>query len=266
MSESSKKYLFLSISILFLLVYNMISFHGYFGYDDVEYAQLAKQVIDGNFGISANTFSARWVIIFLLALSYKLFGINDFSSSLPSLLMTISSVIILFFWLKKEKLSYIVLAISFFIGDFYTLFFSGKIYPDSFVTCAAIGIAYILLKNPFQKKSFFDLKIIFLIGFIWLGLLSKLTIFFIFIPMTWYVIVDVFKYKNWGFWLSFTLLFCFTIFCYLFIYHYFTGNYLYRFDRIVENQYTTSCSYHELPIKQLLIRLTYGPIFMFIGS
>lgn len=266
MNEYSKKYTFLSISIIFIVAYNIIYFQGYFGYDDMEYAQLAKQVINGDFEISSNTFSARWVIIYLLALSYKLFGINEFSSSLPSLLMTISSVLILFSWLKHKQLNYIILAITFFITDYYTLFFSGKIYPDSFVTCASFGIAYLLLKKPFEQKSFFEPKIIFLLGYIWLGLLSKLTIFFVFIPMAWYVVVDIFKYKNWSFWLSFILLFCLTIFFYLSIYQYFTGNYFYRFDRIFANQYTTSCSYHELPIKQLLIRLTYGPIFMFIGS
>ena len=94
MTEYYKRYLFFFFCIAFLFVYHIISFQGYFGYDDVEYAQLAIQLMNGDFEFSANHFSSRIAVIALLALSYQLFGVNDFSSMFPSLLMTIFSLLI----------------------------------------------------------------------------------------------------------------------------------------------------------------------------
>ncbi|MCP4522181.1 MAG: hypothetical protein GY827_10900 [Cytophagales bacterium] len=262
MSETYKKYLVLAIAILFLVVYHIISFQGYYGYDDLDYVQFAQKMIDGNFHFTKETFSARIVPVSLLALSFLCFGINDFSTTLPSILITISSLIILFYWVKEKKVEQIIFVLFFFVTDFYTLSFGGKVYPDVFVTFSALGIAWVM----FQSKQSAFARSFCVILFLWVGILSKLTILFVGFPMLFFLISDICQKKNVQFWMTLTSLVFITTTIYLGIYFYLTGNALYRFHNISSNYYSTVCSYYELPKEVLIARLTYQPIFMFIGS
>lgn len=261
MSEIYKKYLFLGISILFLIGYHIISFQGYYGGDDLDYVQFAQQILDGSFSLSTETFSARVIPIGLLAISFAVFGINDFSTVLPFMLITIGTLLILFSWVREQKLTFIVLVLSFFVTDFYTLTFAGKAYPDVFVTFSVLGIAWVLFQCHYSEW----VKSILLLVFVWIGLLSKLTILFVGIPMLFFVLKELFqrRYKFWGYFIG---MFFISLILYFGMYWWLTGDIFTRFQNITNNKYTTVCSYHEFPINHLVARLTYEPIVMFINS
>ncbi len=69
----------------FMVLYHLVAYFGHYGYDYMQYAQLAKQIADGAFTLdNGDHFSYRWTLLLPTALSYKLFGVSDFASALPS--------------------------------------------------------------------------------------------------------------------------------------------------------------------------------------
>ena len=77
--------------MIFAFIFRMINFMGIAQGDDFPYSALANRFANGNF--TANfIFDVRWVVFAPSALLYKLFGINDFTSLLPTMVYGISSV------------------------------------------------------------------------------------------------------------------------------------------------------------------------------
>ncbi len=261
MTEIYKKYCFLLMSIIFLVSYHLISFQGYYGGDDLDYVRLAEKILDRSFSLTSETFSARIVPVGMLALSFSVFGISDFSTVLPFMLVTIGSLLILFFWIKQQTVNIVIFVILFFVTDFYTLTFAAKAYPDVFVVFSTLGIAWVLFGIYCHEFT----KALLLLFFLWIGLLSKLTILFVGFPLLFFLIKDVLD-GYYRFWIYFAGMFLVSLLIYFGVYWWLTGNPFTRFYNITSNQYTTVCSYHEFPINRLITRLTYEPIFMFINS
>jgi hypothetical protein len=57
-----KKTTFLFL-LIFVVFYHFFGFQGHYGWDDMEYARLAKQWADGAFDLSTNHFTYRWTIV-----------------------------------------------------------------------------------------------------------------------------------------------------------------------------------------------------------
>ena len=72
----------LSLAAL-LLAYRVYAFEGYYGWDDMAYAEYAAQWIQGRLSLSDTShFVYRWGIIAPLAFFYRLGGINDITTTL----------------------------------------------------------------------------------------------------------------------------------------------------------------------------------------
>lgn len=83
-NKAQPLYTFL-VAIAIILCYSTYiwrTFSGYYFYDDYEYARAAFQLTKGSFSVIYDTFTHRLVFIALLAGSFSLFGINDFSAVL----------------------------------------------------------------------------------------------------------------------------------------------------------------------------------------
>ncbi len=243
----------------FCILFALVSFDGYYFYDDTTYAFYAYQLVKGTYQYTTNDiFAHRWGLIFPLALFYKIFGVNDFSNIFLPLLATLTSFNIFFIWTKKYLPNQKELAFLLFALDFYTLFFANKLYPDVLLTTLILSAIFLLWerKNSFRQAFFF----VFL-NF-W-GFLCKETILFV-VPFYVYVCVyDLLKKQNFGFWvMAFITALAFGVF-YVGLYAYFTENPLFRFSLIQEGHQ----EYTQFRSESFLLeRLTYAPLQMFVQT
>ena len=77
--------------MIFAFIFRMINFMGIAQGDDFPYSTLANRFANGNFS-AGFIFDVRWVVFAPAALLYKLFGVSDFTSLLPTMIYGISSV------------------------------------------------------------------------------------------------------------------------------------------------------------------------------
>ena len=79
------------ILMIFAFIFRMVNFMGIAQGDDFPYSSLANRFANGNF--TANfIFDVRWVVFAPAALLYRLFGVSDFTSLLPTMVYSVSSV------------------------------------------------------------------------------------------------------------------------------------------------------------------------------
>ena len=78
------------IALIAIVLYNhFFAFFGHNGSDDLYYAALAKQLNDGTLHLTNDHYAFRWGILLPVAICYRLFGINDFSTALPAFISTL---------------------------------------------------------------------------------------------------------------------------------------------------------------------------------
>ncbi|MBP5202229.1 glycosyltransferase family 39 protein [bacterium] len=80
-------YIFMLIS----LILRLVTFMGISEGDDLSYTLLANRFANGDFAANF-IFDIRWVVYVPVALLYKIFGVNDFTSLLPTMLYGIAGV------------------------------------------------------------------------------------------------------------------------------------------------------------------------------
>lgn len=248
------------VLIAFCVLFCILSFDGYYFYDDTTYAFYAYQFSKGTYQISTNDiFAHRWGLIFPLALLYKIFGVNDFANVALPLLATLMSFSLFWVWVKKlfpspQK----EIAFALFALDFYTLFFANKLYPDVLLTTLVLGAIFLLWnrKNNFWQAFFF----IFL-NF-W-GFLCKETIFFIAPFYICVCVYDLFKKQNIRFWIMVFITAIAIVTFYLGLYAYFTKNPFFRFS-LIQQGHTDYTQFRSEGF--LFERLTYAPLLMFVNT
>ena len=155
------------IAILILVSFSSLLFienHSLVAHDESLYASRAKLIIDTNnwftpFGKAHHkTIGSYWII----ALSFKIFGINEFSARLPSYIFSILSSFVLFKIIKNIS-NFKIGLISIFTLSSSFLWFSYSKYcsPDTlYIFFNLMGILYLLkinnfLKEPIKNRYFF---------------------------------------------------------------------------------------------------------------
>lgn len=138
--------------------------------DDLAYSKFAGNIDKGIDPNTSRTLSTRLGIIYTTALSYELFGINDFSSVLFVLLTSIGSIILIFYFGKllfNEKIGLMAaFLLSFFPLD---IVYSTKLLsdiPSAFFM--ALGI-YLFLYSEIKSKLKYNLGYLFSGIFIGIG-------------------------------------------------------------------------------------------------
>ena len=185
--------------MVYLLLYHTVGYFGHYGYDDMRYAALAKQMVDGTFDLNnGDHFSYRWALLVPTAISYKLFGVSDLSSAIPGWLCTFATLFLVWYvsqfaatWsgrvgekVDKKMLTLLSLtAMVLYLLSYGTLFYADKIMSDIYVAFAAFGAVVVLFHQKYITPSINP--ICHALGFtflLFLGLLGKETIVF-FIPV-----------------------------------------------------------------------------------
>ena len=147
--------LLLFLIVIFGLVLRIIFFSGMGISDDLAYSKAAHDINEGK-GIdpdSTLTLSTRLGLVYATALSYRLFGINDFSSVIFVLITSIGSIILIFYFGKllfnKNTGLMAAFLLSFFPLDIAYSTKLGSDLPSAFFM--ALGV-YIFLYSETKSK------------------------------------------------------------------------------------------------------------------
>ena len=255
--------LVLGFVIIFGLAFYFLSFDGYYFYDDLKYMQYAFQVSNRTFHLTTDNFCHRFGLFVPTAILYKLFGINEISSTLWVFLCWAGSVWLCYKITKSNTLSAIAAVILCGL-DYYHLFLNNKVYPDMPVTLFTILALYCLHQAYFENKSTVQAALVFSLACL-LAFLSKTTIIYL-LPFFLVVFVSsMLQKKHLQLW-AYTVMFGFGMLVIYFGYYYvYTGNPWYVFSSIENSHYPSSGSYCNKGIRIMVNRLTYEPILMFIN-
>lgn len=238
-----------------IILYHIFGYVGHFGYDDMEYARISHGFTQGNIDFSDH-FAHRWTMLGTTALAYFLFGVNDFSSSLPAILVTLTT---LAFIIRATDLFTIparVTAASLFTLNHHSIFYSDKLMPDIWVALAVLIALYAISHHMFIKNRERPLKnaLILALALIF-GFLSKGSILLFIPPLIVIGTIDLIRVKDYRFW-AYSLGFTITLFgIYFLTLLWITDSAFVRFEAIAANAYLNKCSYLDQPIDYLIDRI-----------
>ena len=127
--KSSLKYL--GLILIFALLLRLVFFSGADHSDSLLYYTYSHQVADGTFKPTDNHFSSRIGLIYPQGIIYRIFGVNEFSSNVLSLIISLAGIILIFCFGKmlfSEKAGLVAaFLLSFFPLD---VIFSTRLLPD----------------------------------------------------------------------------------------------------------------------------------------
>ncbi len=240
--------------VLFIILNHIYCFYGHFGFDDMQYAELAFLLNKGVFLVEDH-FSYRFAITGFTAISYSLFGINDFASALPALLLSLGILTIFFSLFKEYKVQYLVNAILFYFLMKWNLFYSDKLMPDIYVSFFVFGAWYFYYRYIKNPNSFKPLVSALLFSLCLFGAFnSKGTVILSFPLWIAYCLFHFNKYKS--FWLNIFSVNIIIYLAYFLLTFVLTGNALSRFEAINANSYFNDCSYSLMGWEVMIQRLS----------
>ena len=157
--------IFIFLLIVFTIVFHGFAFFGHFGYDDIYYAQLANNLMHGNFNPGNDHYAYRWGILYPVTFFYWLFGIHDFASSIPALLDSFGTLYLMLRILRTDTTLTFVLTVTVYFFYSWVFFYADKLMPDTLVAFAFTGIIFIfyefyfgcLFNKPIRAAVFFNL-------------------------------------------------------------------------------------------------------------
>jgi 4-amino-4-deoxy-L-arabinose transferase-like glycosyltransferase len=190
-------FLFFVILILFNHSYG---YFGHYGYDDMLYAKISEAFVHGN-TMFDESFSYRFPIILLTSFSYLIFGVSDFSSSLPPLLISISILFVVYISLRKFGTFQTIIGLAFTTLINIFLFYSDKIMPDIYVAFLLLLSIYWIDRYKFYvKKNELLYSFLFVVS-LFLAFASKETAV-LFLPLLILLFLsDFYQKRNQKFWI-----------------------------------------------------------------
>jgi len=255
------------IFIAFVLVavfHHFFGYLGHYGFDDMEYAHAAARLAHGEFD-AGNHYSFRLTLVGLTALSYKLFGINDWASALPPLIFFIGTLALVYRILKDESGSIFTIGLALFSFNNWTFFYSDKLMPDVAVTFFAFLFCYIIYSYKYLPRKMSELAFSFLAALaLFLCFNSKETVVLLAPLVVWLMVTDLVQKRYGRFWLQFVGFSLLLLVGYLVVCQLIFGNAATRFNAIVANSYLNSCSYDQQPFSETLKRITFGLAKLFL--
>ncbi len=262
MKKNKPKYFILLFFCLLFVLHHFWGYLGHYGYDDMHYAKLAFDMVNGHFD-PQDHFSFRITLLGLTALSYKIFGVNDFASALPAMLVSIGTLILVFLVLKKERNEIITIGLTFFSLNLWGMFYSDKLMADTFITFFSFLFLFAIYIFKFRKQNLIYAIIAALALF--LGFNTKGNVVLLFPLLTYFFIVDLLLKRDLRFWFVFIGSSLFLLAAYFIFYQFVFGSALVRFKSITQNSYLNLCSYSEQPFIITLKRISYQLLQLFVS-
>lgn len=248
------------IFILFvgiIILYHVFGYIGHYGYDDLHYAKLANDFNNGIVDYNDH-YSFRTPLIFLTSLSYSIFGISDFASSLPAIFISILVLFIVFHILKEKGNKTLIVGLALTTLSNWFIFYSDKLMPDIYVVFAVLAAVYVIHQYRYkQRNNSLILYSILLNLSLLFGFMSKGTIILILPLLLYYLVIDILQKKNLKFWIITILIGLVLSSIYFLIIKSLTGDGLKRFEAIAGNSYLNLCSYDKQSIQILIKRILF---------
>ena len=246
------------------VLHHFFGYLGHYGYDDMEYARAAARLANGEFD-AGNHYSFRLTLVGLTALSYKLFGINDWASALPPLIFFMGTLTLVYRILKDESGPILAIGLALFSLNNWTFFYSDKLMPDVAVTFFAFLFCYVIYLYKYLPWKMSELAYSFLAALsLFLCFNSKETVVLLAPLVVWLMVADIFQKWSRRFWLQFVGFSLLLLVGYLVVCQVAFGNAITRFNSIIANSYLNSCSYDQQPFSETLKRITFGLAKLFL--
>jgi len=252
-----KKYAILLLFLTGLVLFHKFGYIGHYGYDDLAYAQIAHDFQQGKIDYEDH-YVYRAPVVLATALSYSVFGISDFSSAIPALVISASMLLILFFIVKDKDWKTILLTLSLTTLSTWFIFYSDKLSADIYVAFFIFASLAVLHKYKYDstKKRTFLYAFLFAVT-LFLGFLAK-EVVILAAPLLLYIFIWDFIHKqDRKFWTYSILCGIILLMAYFIIIGLLTGNYLKRFDAIINNSYLNRCSYDQQSLRILVKRIAW---------
>lgn len=250
-----------SILLVFVVLVGLYHFFGYtghFGFDDLHYAELASELLQGRINYEDH-YAYRFPVIIFTSLFYGFFGISDSSSSLPAMMITFTILIIVFNILRYKGPTVTIIGLSLCAFSNWFLFYSDKLMPDIYVALSVIWALAIINRYKYKSDKSRTVLYAFLLAFSLLfGLMSKGTIVLILPLLLFLVITDIIRKRDLKFWFFSAIIGIGLLGLYFFIIWLLTGDLMKRFEVIADNSYLNPCSYDQQSLKILLKRIFLG--------
>lgn len=265
LSKKSIPFLILAFHVLALIGYHFFGNIGHYGYDDMQYAKIASNLTKG-IADYTDHFTFRFPIVFFTAFAYSIFGVTDFASSLPSLAISIFTLVLLFLSLRNKGTTALIIGLSLCTFANWFIFYSDKLMPDIYVAFSVLSVLFILHRYKYEgHRGLVKSSILFALALLF-GFMAKETIVLI-LPLLMYIfIVDLIKKRDLKFWIYSGVFGIILLAIYFIFLWKVTGNYGSRFDAILKNNYLNLCSYDHQSVKILLKRIAYEFIEMMTNS
>lgn len=251
-------YAILGLHIGALVLYHALAYLGHYGFDDLHYAKLAHRLMQGwvDYG---DHYTYRLPILLLTGLSYQLFGITDWASALPSLLVATATLCAVYGVLRRHGLYALCAGLSLTTFSAWFLFYSDKLMPDIYVALAVLLALSILHHHQFWSNGQHPGRhALLLASVLLLGFMAKETIILTLPLFLLFFGADVWQRRHlrfWGYAVGYGAL---LLGGYLAAIWHLSGSPLGRFEAIAANSYLNACSYDQQSAVILWRRITVG--------
>jgi len=250
--------LILLVYIIIVGLYHFFGYTGHFGFDDLHYAELTSELLNGSINYEDH-YAFRFPVIIFTSLVYGVFGISDFSSALPALLISVTILLIVFNILRYRGPGVTIIGLSLCTFSNWFLFYSDKLMPDIYVALSVIWALAIINHYKYKSDKSRTVLYAFLLAFSLLfGFMAKGSIVLIIPLLIYLVITDIILKRDLKFWLFSAISGIGLLALYFFIIWIFTGDLMKRFDAIAHNSYLNLCSYDQQSMRILLKRIFFG--------
>jgi hypothetical protein len=240
-----------------LLLNHFFGFTGPFGFDDIEYAHLGYLIFEGKPDWT-NPFIFRFGIVIPNGISQFLFGINEHIAAIYPLAVSLGIIIIVMRHVATDWKSKFIAGALLFASP-WIVFYSDKIgadIPVAFFILLSVSILYCYRFNlDNQKKGY--LYGLFFASSLFLGLITKETIWFLFPLVTIFFFRDVLQKQYYKFWIGTICSLVLFMFAYLLWQKVAFNDWFYRFNLIKANSYQSICNYDKQPFLVVFNRITY---------
>lgn len=262
LSEKVSLLLF-TLACSWLVIQYTFFFYGYFGYDDLYYAELSAKLFRGEVDLTDH-YTYRIVPLLFTGLSYELFGINDFSSALPTLLLTAGS----FYLIYREFRAIpwvLLIAYALYFAVKWNIFYADKPMPDIYVSFFTFAGWLLYRRGRFSEDSGQGYLGVLVAIALFIAFNSKGTVILIVPLFLTYFISDIAagRYTFWKYCVSISvvLLLSYGLLLYILM-----GNPFARFAAIDSAHYLNPCSYDQYELAYLIERLTTGFLSLIVDN
>lgn len=250
------------VAVAFTVLFAVFTFDGFFFYDDINYVRYAHQLAVGTFELTFDIHNHRFGLLLPEALFIRFFGVHEWSVLIWPLAATLLTLFVIYRFVYKRSRFAALLAVWLFGTEYYIIYFSNKVYPDTTDTLFMI-LGVMLLWTTRNSNPW--LSVLPALAF-FASLLTKETVIYAAPFLGWWIVSRFRKetdIKRNIIFIFFSLLFPFVLFNY---YYFTTGDYFFLIDSVHNNHYIDRLSYFDKPGWAILKRLTYEPILMLCDS